>query len=250
MLFRSGSIFGRTAEDAARAADRLKASADKILDPWRQTENAKFDVLRGTEEQLDQRLERMRQQFSLAREEMLFYQRSVAEANRVGNAAEAESFTKLAEDAARNANAISAQGKALASLRPQVRENELANKQQKDDEKRVQEMEEFRKSSEEAVAKFRQQSMERFGTEQQRMEARHARERLEAEQKFGNAPGEEENAAILKAQQELQDLQQNSGAYGALSLLKSQQEAERKKLEISEMEKKIDRKSTRLNSSH
>lgn len=277
-LIETGTIFGRTAEEAARAADRLKAAADKILDPWRQAENTKFDVLKGTEEQLDQRLERMRFSYQMLIQERDFFTRSEAAAMQVGNQAEAESFRKLAADTDEKAKQLQAQGKSLAGARNQVRENEAARKQQEEDKNRVKEMEEFRKKSEEEVARFRQQSMERFGTEQQKMEARHARERAEAEKNWGNALTEEESAAIMKAQADLEDarkkasdvrgrysesggaygedvriadesvrnakaklteLQNNSGAFGARELLKAQQEAERKKLEISEMEKKI-----------
>lgn len=277
-LIETGTIFGRTAEEATRAADRLKAAADKILDPWRQAENTKFDVLKGTEEQLDQRLERMRFSYQMLIQERDFFTRSEAAAMQVGNQAEAESFRKLAADTDEKAKQLQAQGKALASMRGRIVENEAGRKQQEEDKNRVKEMEEFRKKSEEEVARFRQQSMERFGTEQQKMEARHARERAEAEKNWGNALTEEESAAIMKAQADLEDarkkasdvrgrysesggaygedvriadesvrnakaklteLQNNSGAFGARELLKAQQEAERKKLEISEMEKKI-----------
>lgn len=278
-LIETGSIFGRTAEEAARAADRLKAAADKILDPWRQAENTKFDVLKGTEEQLDQRLERMRFSYQMLIQERDFFTRSEAAAMQVGNQAEAESFRKLAADTDEKAKQLQAQGKALASMRGRIVENEAGRKQQEEDKNRVKEMEEFRKKSEEEVARFRQQSMERFGTEQQKMEARHARERAEAEKNWGNALTEEESAALMKAQDDLnearkrgqqidemyqssseperkaaseearkgikdaedrlRELQNNSGAFGARELLKAQQEAERKKLEISEMEKKI-----------
>lgn len=278
-LIETGSLFGRTAEEAERAANRLKASADKILDPWRQSENAKFDVLKGTEDQLDQRLERMRFSYQMLIQERDFYQRSEAEAVRVGNQAEAESYRKLATETDDKAKQLNAQGRSLAGSRNQVRENEAARKQQEEDETRVKEMEEFRKKSEEEVGKFRQQSMERFGTEQQKMEARHAREREEAEKNWGNALTEAESAAITKAQDDLnearkrgqnieemyqssseperkaaneearkgikdaedrlKELQGNSGAFGARELMKAQQEAERKKLEISEAEKKL-----------
>lgn len=278
-LIETGTIFGRTAEEAGRAADRLKAAADKILDPWRQSENAKFDVLKGTEEQLDQRLERMRFSYQMLDLEAKHFRQGEAEANRVGNTAEAESYRKLAADTEEKARQLQAQGKTLSGMRNQVRENEAARKQEEEDKKTVKEMEEFRKKSEEEVARFRQQSMERFGTEQQKMEARHARERAEAEKNWGNALTEEESAALMKAQDDLnearkrgqqidemyqssseperkaaseearkgikeaedrlRELQNNSGAFGARELLKAQQEAERKKLEISEMEKKI-----------
>lgn len=277
-LIETGSIFGRTAEEIDRAANRLKASAEQILDPWRQGEHAKVDVLRETEEQFDKRLERMRFNSNMMFHERDFYNRSAQNAVNAGNKAEEESYRKLAADAEEKAKQMRAQENSIAGMRNQVRENEAARKQQEEDKNRVKEMEEFRKKSEEEVARFRQQSMERFGTEQQKMEARHARERAEAEKNWGNALTEEESAAIMKAQADLEDarkkasdargrysesggaygedvriadesvrnakaklkeIQENSGANGARELLKAQQEAERKKLEISEMEKKI-----------
>lgn len=232
-LIETGSIFGKTAEEAKAFSDKVAKSADDAFRPWREAEMEKFDALRGTEEQLDSRIERIKEKTSLLIEEQVALLTARQNSINAGNIDEANAF---AGEANKKRDQIIADQKRMAELEGSRGAVAAANDQRnaaKLEEKNRKDNEEYTLKSIENVEKFRLDSLEKYGTESQKTEAKIARERREAESRFGLSSGASEAMKQFdkNADAQRQKARENGADMSQLEArLAREREAERSKL--------------------
>lgn len=172
-LLETGSIFGKTAEEAKHFADVVRKTSEDAFKPWREMENTKFDVLKGTEKQLDDRLEKMRHDFRLLSQER--DAEAAASWNAAGKGLNEEVTVRNARvrEIEKQMADITATGQALQKLRPEIKGRDQFDKDADQHFKDLAARDKFE-------ADMKRQQGEKFGTEVQKVEFKIEREREKA----------------------------------------------------------------------
>ncbi|NBW09975.1 MAG: hypothetical protein EBR82_18310 [Caulobacteraceae bacterium] len=171
-LLETGSIFGKTKEEMARFEAQIKKTSEAAFAPWRKMENIKFDVFKGTEEQMNERLERMQHDADMLSLESHAERAAGLKAQANGNQDEVDARNKRIIELNAELELTRQTMAEIEKMRPDIQDREAKDAATQEELQRQDRMYK-------AESDLKRKMLEEFGTAEQRQMQKIERERTE-----------------------------------------------------------------------
>lgn len=198
-ILESTGWFGKSKEALAE----YRKEIDTFYDGFRKQGAEKASFIERDPKELDKELQKKRDLYRTNHEEILALNKTQAMQEAAGEGELAMETYKKALERSKENEKISAEGKALAAARPEVEAAQAERDRKKADAEREKEYLKSLTEGNEALVKLKQEGLEKYGTENEKLASKQAREMDELKSKTKDLSGyqQDESRAALLAQQ-------------------------------------------------
>lgn len=214
-LLESTGWFGKSKE----ALEEYRKELDTFYDGFAKQSTEKASFMERPPEDLDKELKKKRELWQQYNNEVIALNQTSAQSAAAGDDESADISFKKAVETAKKRDQIQKEGKALAAARPEVEAAQAERDRKKEDAEKEKAYLKSLAEGNDALIKLKQDGLEKFGTESDKLAAKQAREMEELKSKTKDLSGTQKDAAT--------------------AALTAQQDTEKQKLKISEEQAKL-----------
>ena len=219
-LLESTGWFGKSKE----ALEEYRKELDTFYDGFAKQSTEKASFMERPPEDLDKELKKKRELWQQYNNEVIALNQTSAQSAAAGDDESADISFKKAVETAKKRDQIQKEGKALAAARPEVEAAQAERDRKKEDAEKEKAYLKSLAEGNDALIKLKQDGLEKFGTESDKLAAKRAREMEELKSKTKDLSGTQKDAAT--------------------AALTAQQDTEKQKLKITEDQKKLNEMGT------
>ena len=219
-LLESTGWFGKSKE----ALEEYRKELDDFYAGFAKQSTEKASFMERPPEDLDKELKKKRELWQQYNNEVIALNQTSAQSAAAGDDESADISYKKAVETAKKRDQIQKEGKALAAARPEVEAAQAERDRKKEDAEREKAYLKSLAEGNDALIKLKQDGLEKFGTESDKLAAKQAREMEELKSKTKDLSGTQKDAAT--------------------AALTAQQDTEKQKLKISEEQAKLNEMGT------
>ena len=219
-LLESTGWFGKSKE----ALEEYRKELDTFYDGFAKQSTEKASFMERPPEDLDKELKKKRELWQQYNNEVIALNQTSAQSAAAGDDESADISFKKAVETAKKRDQIQKEGKALAAARPEVEAAQADRDRKKADAEKEKAYLKSLAEGNDALIKLKQDGLEKFGTESDKLAAKQAREMEELKSKTKDLSGTQKDAAT--------------------AALTAQQDTEKQKLKISEEQAKLNEMGT------
>ena len=219
-LLESTGWFGKSKE----ALEEYRKELDTFYDGFAKQSTEKASFMERPPEDLDKELKKKRELWQQYNNEVIALNQTSAQSAAAGDDESADISFKKAVETAKKRDQIQKEGKALAAARPEVEAAQADRDRKKADAEKEKAYLKSLADGNDALIKLKQDGLEKFGTESDKLAAKQAREMEELKSKTKDLSGTQKDAAT--------------------AALTAQQDTEKQKLKISEEQAKLNEMGT------
>ena len=219
-LLESTGWFGKSKE----ALEEYRKELDTFYDGFAKQSTEKASFMERPPEDLDKELKKKRELWQQYNNEVIALNQTSAQSAAAGDDESADISFKKAVETAKKRDQIQKEGKALAAARPEVEAAQAERDRKKEDAEKEKAYLKSLAEGNDALIKLKQDGLEKFGTESDKLAAKQAREMEELKSKMKDLSGTQKDAAT--------------------AALTAQQDTEKQKLKISEEQAKLNEMGT------
>lgn len=219
-LLESTGWFGKSKE----ALEEYRKELDTFYDGFAKQSTEKASFMERPPEDLDKELKKKRELWQQYNNEVIALNQTSAQSAAAGDDESADISFKKAVETAKKRDQIQKEGKALAAARPEVEAAQAERDRKKEDAEKEKAYLKSLAEGNDALIKLKQDGLEKFGTESDKLAAKQAREMEELKSKTKDLSGTQKDAAT--------------------AALTAQQDTEKQKLKISEEQAKLNEMGT------
>ena len=219
-LLESTGWFGKSKE----ALEEYRKELDDFYSGFAKQSTEKASFMERPPEDLDKELKKKRELWQQYNNEVIALNQTSAQSAAAGDDESADISFKKAVETAKKRDQIQKEGKALAAARPEVEAAQAERDRKKEDAEREKAYLKSLAEGNDALIKLKQDGLEKFGTESDKLAAKQAREMEELKSKTKDLSGTQKDAAT--------------------AALTAQQDTEKQKLKISEEQAKLNEMGT------
>lgn len=219
-LLESTGWFGKSKE----ALEEYRKELDDFYAGFAKQSTEKASFMERPPEDLDKELKKKRELWQQYNNEVIALNQTSAQSAAAGDDESADISYKKAIETAKKRYQIQKEGKALAAARPEVEAAQAERDRKKEDAEREKAYLKSLAEGNDALIKLKQDGLEKFGTESDKLAAKQAREMEELKSKTKDLSGTQKDAAT--------------------AALTAQQDTEKQKLKISEEQAKLNEMGT------
>ena len=219
-LLESTGWFGKSKE----ALEEYRKELDDFYAGFAKQSTEKASFMERPPEDLDKELKKKRELWQQYNNEVIALNQTSAQSAAAGDDESADISFKKAVETAKKRDQIQKEGKALAAARPEVEAAQADRDRKKADAEKEKAYLKSLAEGNDALIKLKQDGLEKFGTESDKLAAKQAREMEELKSKTKDLSGTQKDAAT--------------------AALTAQQDTEKQKLKISEEQAKLNEMGT------
>ena len=219
-LLESTGWFGKSKE----ALEEYRKELDEFYSGFAKQSTEKASFMERPPEDLDKELKKKRELWQQYNNEVIALNQTSAQSAAAGDDESADISFKKAVETAKKRDQIQKEGKALAAARPEVEAAQAERDRKKEDAEKEKAYLKSLAEGNDALIKLKQDGLEKFGTESDKLAAKQAREMEELKSKTKDLSGTQKDAAT--------------------AALTAQQDTEKQKLKISEEQAKLNEMGT------
>ena len=219
-LLESTGWFGKSKE----ALEEYRKELDEFYSGFAKQSTEKASFMERPPEDLDKELKKKRELWQQYNNEVIALNQTSAQSAAAGDDESADISFKKAVETAKKRDQIQKEGKALAAARPEVEAAQADRDRKKADAEKEKAYLKSLADGNDALIKLKQDGLEKFGTESDKLAAKQAREMEELKSKTKDLSGTQKDAAT--------------------AALTAQQDTEKQKLKISEEQAKLNEMGT------
>ena len=219
-LLESTGWFGKSKE----ALEEYRKELDEFYSGFAKQSTEKASFMERPPEDLDKELKKKRELWQQYNNEVIALNQTSAQSAAAGDDESADISFKKAVETAKKRDQIQKEGKALAAARPEVEAAQADRDRKKADAEKEKAYLKSLAEGNDALIKLKQDGLEKFGTESDKLAAKQAREMEELKSKTKDLSGTQKDAAT--------------------AALTAQQDTEKQKLKISEEQAKLNEMGT------
>lgn len=219
-LLESTGWFGKSKE----ALEEYRKELDEFYSGFAKQSTEKASFMERPPEDLDKELKKKRELWQQYNNEVIALNQTSAQSAAAGDDESADISFKKAVETAKKRDQIQKEGKALAAARPEVEAAQADRDRKKEDAEKEKAYLKSLAEGNDALIKLKQDGLEKFGTESDKLAAKQAREMEELKSKTKDLSGTQKDAAT--------------------AALTAQQDTEKQKLKISEEQAKLNEMGT------
>ena len=219
-LLESTGWFGKSKE----ALEEYRKELDDFYAGFAKQSTEKASFMERPPEDLDKELKKKRELWQQYNNEVIALNQTSAQSAAAGDDESADISFKKAVETAKKRDQIQKEGKALAAARPEVEAAQADRDRKKEDAEKEKAYLKSLAEGNDALIKLKQDGLEKFGTESDKLAAKQAREMEELKSKTKDLSGTQKDAAT--------------------AALTAQQDTEKQKLKISEEQAKLNEMGT------
>ena len=214
-LLESTGWFGKSKE----ALEEYRKELDEFYSGFAKQSTEKASFMERPPEDLDKELKKKRELWQQYNNEVIALNQTSAQSAAAGDDESADISFKKAVETAKKRDQIQKEGKALAAARPEVEAAQAERDRKKEDAEKEKAYLKSLAEGNDALIKLKQDGLEKFGTESDKLAAKQAREMEELKSKTKDLSGTQKDAAT--------------------AALTAQQDTEKQKLKISDEQAKL-----------
>ena len=219
-LLESTGWFGKSKE----ALEEYRKELDEFYSGFAKQSTEKASFMERPPEDLDKELKKKRELWQQYNNEVIALNQTSAQSAAAGDDESADISFKKAVETAKKRDQIQKEGQALAAARPEVEAAQAERDRKKEDAEKEKAYLKSLAEGNDALIKLKQDGLEKFGTESDKLAAKQAREMEELKSKTKDLSGTQKDAAT--------------------AALTAQQDTEKQKLKISEEQAKLNEMGT------
>lgn len=219
-LLESTGWFGKSKE----ALEEYRNELDEFYSGFSKQSTEKASFMERPPEDLDKELKKKRELWQQYNNEVIALNQTSAQSAAAGDDESADISYKKAVETAKKRDQIQKEGKALAAARPEVEAAQAERDRKKADAEKEKEYLKSLSEGNDALIKLKQDGLEKFGTESEKLASKQAREMEELKSKTKDLSGTQKDAAT--------------------AALAAQQDTEKQKLKIAEDQKALNEMGT------
>lgn len=219
-LLESTGWFGKSKE----ALEEYRNELDEFYSGFAKQSTEKASFMERPPEDLDKELKKKRELWQQYNNEVIALNQTSAQTAAAGDDESADISFKKAVETAKKRDQIQKEGKALAAARPEVEAAQAERDRKKADAEKEKEYLKSLSEGNDALIKLKQDGLEKFGTESEKLASKQAREMEELKSKTKDLSGTQKDAAT--------------------AALTAQQDTEKQKLKIAEDQKALNEMGT------